>query len=202
MLGLVWNQEEDVFQFNPRKIIDAAAAIQGTPTKRQVAQIQSRIFDPLGFLALVTILAKLIFQKIWTEKIDWDQPITPEIEKDWYEFISGLGKLSELKIPRRVIAEGGSAASAELHVFCDASTKAYGAVAYLRSTSTEGKVQVSMLTGRTKIAPPPPKALTDARLELLAAQLGSILTKYLIDSFRSIRITRTVPWSDSTITLC
>jgi len=48
-LVLVWNSVEEVFQFNPHKIIEAAAAITGTLTKRQVAQIQSRIFDPLGF---------------------------------------------------------------------------------------------------------------------------------------------------------
>jgi len=126
VLGLVWDPVEDVFQFNPQKIIEAAAAIRGTPTKRQVAQIQSRIFDPLGFLAPVTVISKIMFQKIWAAKVDWDQPVTPEIERDWKEFIGGLKNLSALKIPRRAVAEAGSAASAELHVFCDASTKAYG----------------------------------------------------------------------------
>ncbi len=73
-----------------------AAAIRGTPTKRQVAQISARIFDPIGFLAPVTVVAKMMFQKIWISKIDWDQIVTPDIQNDWNEFIRGLNSLSSL----------------------------------------------------------------------------------------------------------
>ena len=105
-----------------------------------------------------------------------------------------------MKIPRRIVAEGGSAAHAELHVFGDASERAFGAVAYLRTVTVNGNVKVAMITSKTRVAPPPPRNLTIPRLELLAAQLAATLADYIHDTFKAANL-RTVMWSDSTITL-
>jgi len=200
VLGLNWDSKEDVFQFQPDKIIDAATKVGARPTKRQVSQLVARIFDPLGQIAPVLLIAKLIFSQIWASNIGWDDFIPETIAIEWTKFIETLPALSSLKIPRRIVAEGGSAAHAELHVFGDASERAFGAVAYLRTVTVNGNVKVAMITSKTRVAPPPPRNLTIPRLELLAAQLAATLADYIHDTFKAANL-RTVMWSDSTITL-
>lgn len=57
-----------------------------------------------------------------------------------------------------------------MHVFCDASTKAVGAVAYLKLTAGNGLSEVGFLLGKARLAPKPD--ITIPRLELCAAVLA------------------------------
>ena len=52
-------------------------------------------------------------------------------------------------------------------------------VKFRSSPNKEGRIQNTMLTARTRVAPPPPKSITMPRLELLAAHLGASLFKYI-----------------------
>lgn len=52
----------------------------------------------------------------------------------------------------------------EVHVFCDASECAYGSVAYLRTESCNGEVEVSFITARSRVAPRKQQSIP--RLEL------------------------------------
>ncbi|XP_071628423.1 uncharacterized protein [Temnothorax longispinosus] len=88
--------------------------------------------------------------------------------------------------------------SVSLHGFCDASEKAYGAVLYLRSTTSSGIHIVRLVCSKTRVAPI--KRLTLPRLELSAAALLGKLYKSTIKSIR-INLDEEFFWSDSTITL-
>lgn len=55
-------------------------------------------------------------------------------------------------------------------VFCDASIKSIGAVAYLKVTNAEGQSEVEFILGKAKFAPKPD--LTIPRLELGTAVLA------------------------------
>lgn len=85
-----------------------------------------------------------------------------------------------------------------VHVFCDASERAYGSVAYLRSEDDRGNIQVAFVAARSRVAPR--KQISIAHLELCAAltgaQLGDVLKKEL-----TLDINQFVCWSDSTTVL-
>ncbi|XP_046567249.1 uncharacterized protein LOC124275671 [Haliotis rubra] len=86
----------------------------------------------------------------------------------------------------------------QLHIFCDASERVYGSVAYLRSEDRHGRVHVSFVMSRSKVAPK--RQLTIPRLELCAALTGAQLADLLQCEIK-LPIQATYLWSDSTTVL-
>ena len=85
----------------------------------------------------------------------------------------------------------------QLHVFCDASEIAYGAVAYFR-TVTRGCINVTFVVSKTRLAQI--KGLTVPRLELQAAVMASKLKSKIFEEI-DLEIDETYFWSDSKIVL-
>ena len=81
----------------------------------------------------------------------------------------------------------------QLHIFADASTKAYGAVAYLASNN-----HTAFIMAKTRVAPL--KELTLPRLELMAAVVATRVSVFIIASL-SLQETPLYLWSDSQIVL-
>ncbi|XP_033362774.1 uncharacterized protein LOC117240867 [Bombus vosnesenskii] len=115
---------------------------------------------------------------------------------EWERYYAQLPLLNNVRFPRKAIIE--SAMEIELHGFCDASEKAYGACIYLRTLNTNGRVWTQLLTAKSKVAPL--KCQTIPRLELSGALLLTSLMS-TIQQALSHKITRTIYWTDSTIVL-
>ena len=64
-LGLHWNPASDSFGYN----IDVDMTNNEEPTKRMILSEASKIFDPLGWLSPVTVVAKLLIQELWTSNL-------------------------------------------------------------------------------------------------------------------------------------
>ncbi|KAL7725482.1 hypothetical protein ACLKA6_017773 [Drosophila palustris] len=79
---------------------------------------------------------KMLMQRLWKEGLKWDDQVSASIQKAWTKFINDLPYITEIRIPR-YLNFGGTYASGQLHIFCDASAKAYGAVAYLRVQTSD-----------------------------------------------------------------
>lgn len=86
----------------------------------------------------------------------------------------------------------------EIHVFCDASERAYCAAAYLRTTKSDGTCTVSLISAKTKVSPL--KRVTLPRLELLGALIGARLGNYL-SNILSLNNVKCHFWTDSMITV-
>jgi hypothetical protein len=138
----------------------------------------------------------MLFQRLWSLKIDWDESLPADLHTEWNKYYTQLPLLNNVRFPRKTIIR--SAAEIELHGFCDASARAYGACVYLRTLTSDGHVWTRLLTAKSKVAPL--KTQTIPRLELS----GALLLTSLISAVRRElpnNISRTVYWTDSAIVL-
>lgn len=190
VLGLEWNRSNDALKFCLGTTLELLTINRNT--KRFILQVSARIFDPLGLLGPVTIIVKMLFQKLWTLGLDWDAPLPRDLSDSWSQWVEALHHLEEISIPRRYVchAEGN-----ELHIFTDASPQAYGAVAYLRS-QRDGETTVTLVMAKSRVAPL--KALSLPRLELLGVLLGARICDYL-KRVLALSLSRLNLWTDSMI---
>ncbi len=191
LLGLQWQPINDCFFVNV-KPVDISNLVL---TKRAVSSLAAKIFDPLGFAAPVIIRAKILLQDLWREGKEWDDPISPEIDRSFREYYNELVSLPLFKVPRGYFT--CKASKFDLVGFCDASNRAYGAVIYLR-VYYPSKIISILVCAKSKVAPL--KQITIPRLELLGSVL---LTKLLsrVGKVLKYDITSANVFCDSTIVL-
>ncbi|XP_064479221.1 uncharacterized protein LOC135392441 [Ornithodoros turicata] len=194
VLGLVWDAESDTLRVALNSVMDFL--LTANVTKRSLLQTVARIFDPLGILAPFVIKAKILFQRVWQKELRWDESLPHDILEDWQKWCHELPKADEIWIPRS-IKSTAQVLSQSVHVFCDASLQAYGAVAYIRSQYADGSCTVQLLLSKSRVAPL--KSITLPRLELLGALLGTRLCNYVNQSFSDI--VKATLWTDSMIVL-
>lgn len=197
VLGIVWSPRQDTFSFTTDHRPELKPFIDGTrrPTKRLVLSCVMSFFDPLGLLAPFTIHGKILVQDLWRTGCGWDEEIDEGALQKWKRWTSLLSQVADIRIPRCYIGDAFSTAieSLQLHIFMDASEHAYGCVAYFR-TVVDGKVRISLVTSRSKVAPL--KRQSIPRLELMAAVLGSRLLR-TVQQQHSLPILNYFLWSDS-----
>ncbi|XP_029169301.1 uncharacterized protein LOC114939215 [Nylanderia fulva] len=191
ILGIAWDPVNDSFKFDYET---------GSPanciTKRTILSEIASLFDPLGLLGPLTVVAKLILQDTWQTQVGWDESLPQDIHTRWLGIKQQLTNLGELRVPRfvgRVIDDGG----VQLHGFCDASKRAYGACVYVRAYNS-GECRVRLLVSKSRVAPM--RAISLPRLELSAALLLAKLIEKVRESV-GLHAAGVVLWSDSTITL-
>lgn len=190
-LGLMWDPVGDDFLFRAQSDCNNPA-----PTKRQVLSVIARLFDPLGLLSPVIVLAKVLMQKLWKNKMDWDDRLDEELLDDWIYFLNALPLAEDFRVPRRVISE--EAARIEIHRFADASNTAYGACVYLRSVHSDGTASSSLVTSKSKVCSITPMSIP--RKELMAALLLHRLVKKVVDAMELEHVPVTL-WSDSQVVI-
>ncbi|KMQ86668.1 hypothetical protein RF55_14291 [Lasius niger] len=191
VLGLSWSPHEDSFRFL------ISPYMQTVHTKRSVLSFIARLYDPLGWASPVVISAKILMQELWLRKLGWDSPVPNDLLKQWTDYCSDLPHLSGTRVPRWT-GMHEKKIGLELHGFADASTRAYAAVVYIRILHSLTDIQVSLIAGKTKVAPL--KTVSVPHLELNAVALLS----RLMDWVRSTLKLDQIPlygWTDSTIAL-
>ena len=69
VLGVTWQPSSDSLVFDPSHILAEANNLQPS-TKRNLVSLIGRFYDPLGFLAPVTIRYKVLFQSLCQSRLD------------------------------------------------------------------------------------------------------------------------------------
>ena len=173
-LGVHWDLSSDSFTFR-------IATGEKPYTRRGILATVHSVYDPLGFIAPVTIEGRLILRKVTSATVGWDEPLTSECETEWERWRDSLTSLDTLQIPRMYVsASPCEAARRELHVFADASEKAIAAVAYLRTVSSNGDSDLGFMFGKTKVAPS--HGHTIPRLELCAGLLAVEIKDFVVEN--------------------
>ncbi|XP_058836884.1 uncharacterized protein LOC131693240 [Topomyia yanbarensis] len=201
VLGIVWEPAEDIFSFatvsnaNFTKVLEEGEC----PTKRIVLSFVMAQFDPMGFIGPLTVRGKMLIQDLWRTGCDWDSKIDKESHDKWRRWINMMRNIGSFKLPRSYFgnAKSNEIDDLELHIFADASEKAYGCVAYFRAIVRD-EVRCALVMSRSKVAPL--KQTSIPRLELLAAVLGARLSKTVIDN-HNFGIGKVVFWIDASVVL-
>lgn len=117
-LGLLWEVTNDTFAFSVTNDTKPF-------THRGVLSTVNSIFDPLGFLAPVTVQGRALFRELTAESSDWDAPLPEDKLIKWKAWQDSLQGLKHFHVPRTyTVTSPNKTMRIELCVFSDASTKA------------------------------------------------------------------------------
>ena len=196
VLGVRWNYVDDRLVFDMQHI--AEVAMTKGITKRGVVSAIASFYDPLGIMSPCIVLFKILLQDIWDAGIDWDEPLSGDLLTTWEHLLSELMKAPPLSVPRCYFAEIPSPTCYSLRGFCDASSKAYAAIVYLRAESVEG-IKIRFVTAKTRIAP---RKQTIPRLELLSALLLARLVTSVTEALTNdLQLSTPICYTDSLVAL-
>ena len=163
-----WNPQTDQLIFNISEIAWTAQSVE--LTKRNVVSVVGRFYNPLLFLAPIVLRFKLLFQKLYVNKMDWDQPLPTSLIDEWKSPMQEL-QTSQFQSQGAIFMVWKSIGPTcvTLCRFC-ASTKAYEGVVHLRVEADCG-VKVQFVVSKTRVAPTQtliiPKMLSALLLSLL-----------------------------------
>lgn len=187
VLGLKWNLACDSLCCTVGTVSDTTA------TKRVVLRNIAKVYDPCGWFSPVTVSGKMLMQEIWKEKVGWDDPLPPSIIQKWEAILPGLRGISTHSFSRAYErSHGDKKQDFHLHVFCDASSKAYAACAYL--VAKGDSVSTTLLFAKSRVAPV--KELTIPKLELTAVVMGSRIIQFVERHMKLTFLSKTL-WTDS-----
>lgn len=192
VLGLYWDLTTDQFKFKI-KVEESEESIMWT--KRLVLSKLGKMYDPNGFIGPVIMKGKIIIQDLWKDKLDWDTQISGVLKERWQHFNKDLTNIKFISLNRWYGLEENK--SIQMHGFCDASEKGYGAVVYIR-TKRENGYQIELMASKSRVSPL--KAITIPRLELCAANLLVNLVESILPIFENKNY-RIFCWSDSQVVL-
>ena len=191
VLGVQWKYQTDEFVFDIQ-------VPQRPSTRRGLLSAVSSLFDPLGFVAPVTLFPKLLLQDLCKQGRSWDAPLNEDKADDWTKWLRSLPHLSKLQIKRCLKASEFEAISYELHFFSDALLRCYGSCCYLRMGDNAGHNYCSFIIEKARVAPL--KTVSIPRLKLTAGVL-SVKLYLLVTKELDLPNRNCVFWTDSAASL-
>lgn len=94
ILGVQWEPSGDFFTYSRLPSTTPPLGF----TKRTILFQVARIYDPVGWLTPVVLLAKLLLQDLWRLKVGWDEPVPHDIARQWQRFDADLQYLSQIRL--------------------------------------------------------------------------------------------------------
>ena len=167
-------------------------------TKRNLVSDIAKLFDVLDFFSPAVVLMKILLQRLGELKLGWDDPVPSQVYEAWSQWRSELKLISERHIDRCYFPKSANITLMQLYGFSDASEWAYAGVVCLRMSDSEGRVHVTLVMSKTKVAPI--KRITIPRLELCGAHLLAQML-YHVKEVLHLPLSAVFAWTDSTIVI-
>ena len=127
-LGVEWNSHSDHF-----RLTIASLPSMDNVMKHALTSDIAKTFDVLEWFSPSTIKAKILLQRLWEQRIEWDELLPTSIHQEWLQWRSELPLLSERHIPRCYYPTDVDIDLVQLHGFCAASEDAYAGVIYFQA---------------------------------------------------------------------
>ena len=184
ILGIDYRFGADEFCF----VSCAAKACKPVVNKRGLLSAMHALYDPMGFLSPFVIRARMLFQEAVLAVAGWDDKdrLPEDIIAEFAKWQAGIPDLATLTIPRWYSSPETLGSLPELHVFSDASKKAYGAVAYHREVR-DGVIRNTIVCAKAHVVPLKMAAAghfqSTPRLEMQAARLAAELMAFIIREY-------------------
>lgn len=191
VLGLTWDTVHDTIHIVVPKPFDYDQPL----TKRRILRSFAQLYDPLSWSAPVMITAKILLQDLHKNNYNWNDPMPDEYLQQWKNIFENLVGLQCIAVPRYMPGRSANK-SWLLHVFADASAKAYATVVYLRYTHPETqRIDTQIVMAKARVAPI--EKMTIPRLELLAVLIGIRALQFVRSSLYQHPGIKATIWSDS-----
>lgn len=110
-LGIAWNPASDSFSFKSTLEPDLKKPI----TKRTSFSTAAKLFDPIGLIAPIIVVAKIFIKRVWQTKLDWDEMLPSHLCNEWLQYIEELQHITEIKIPRWINTTKGNCTDFPTH---------------------------------------------------------------------------------------
>ena len=190
VLGLFWNIDTDRFLYNTHFEWNKKF------TKRAALMYTNKVFDPLGLLMPITMCRRLFLQKLWAQKLAWDESFEfiGNLATEWINLVKETHIAITSSFERNAVLTKAS----EVHIFSDASLQAYGAVMYIRTPPSpecpKGHVHLTFAKG--KVAPLDGKQ-TVPKLETAGVLVGAHQVPFIKKAFNLSKETKFFLWCDA-----
>ncbi|XP_063915614.1 uncharacterized protein LOC135131698 [Zophobas morio] len=190
-LGLCRNSESDTIKFIPSDI-----PFSNKATKRTILSTLAHVYDPVGIISPTMVTVKILLQKLWSLKLNWDESIPENLYTMWAKFLQEFKMMEQITIPRKTIPQHPT--TVQIHGFSDASQSSYGACVYVRCKNENETYTSHLLCSKHRVAPL--RATTIPKLELCAAVLLAELMNKL-RTLLDINVEKYFYWTDSEVVL-
>ncbi|KHN81289.1 hypothetical protein Tcan_01261, partial [Toxocara canis] len=180
ILGIGWNVHSDSLEL---KLKDCTRTNAEVVTKRKVLNQLASNYDPLGILSPTLLQGKLFFQRLWKEGWGWDEILDEDVAEEWRCLTEEWARHAVVTVPRLIYAH--EADPLIMHVFTDASKRAYATCAYINSQLIYAKARLN-----------PSKEISIPRMELMAVVIGTRVIKF-IESQLHRSVARKILWCDA-----
>ena len=186
-------KKRNVFTGPNLTLEDIPAKVPTKLTRRLVLQQTMAIFDPLGILSPFVLQAKLLLRATWELKLDWDEQLSDDLRDEWVIFFRHLLEASTMRYPRCLMPNNPEG-DPELVLLSDGSELAYGCVAYIRYTTSDGTPWCRLIMAKSRIAPL--TRVSIPQMELNGAVLSKRIRKVLEAELR-IKFSKVIHLVDS-----
>ena len=183
VLGVGWVSAADCIKYAP----DIDSLDLTNLTRRKVLERTMKIYDPLGILGPFTLQAKVFLRETWTQKLEWDEVMSSELQRKWISFFNRLEELSDISYDR-CLHPVDAVGKPILVIFSDGSDEAYGAAAYVRWELKDGTYWSRLAMAKSRIAPI--KKISTPQMELNGAvvskRIRQVIEKEMRLDFESV----------------
>ena len=206
--GLKWFSKSDTLKLNlgafnfskklrGKKAQIGLGKIPENFTRRDCVSKVSEVFDPLGKAAPIIGGMKIDLHELISRKLDWDDPIPPELKDLWLKNFETIQGLRDVTFNRAIVPPNPKNMKICTLDTADASTQLICVAIYARFSLTDGGHSCQLVFARTKIVP---KDMSVPRAELLAATINAT-TGHIVKTSFGKYFDKSLKFTDSQIAL-